>query len=87
MSDISTPENPERLRELISHYCAEAEKLLETAPDFPSALQLKDSLCAQFEKECDSRLVVSATRDYLDTVLKNRWNMHKHGVGSSGGHH
>ena len=75
MSDIQSPQNSEKLSELIGRYCAQAEEMLEKAPDYPSALQLKESLCSKFQKECESSLVVNATRHYLDTLLKHRWKV------------
>jgi len=74
MSDIRAPGNPAHLSELIARYCAEAEETLNAAPDYGSALRLKETLCSRFQEECESSLVVNATRQYIDAVLRNRWN-------------
>jgi hypothetical protein len=69
--------------ELIRRYCREAEAVLASAADYPSALRMKQSLCQRFEKECDSTLVVSATRQFLESLLKQRWGKGAHGSSTS----
>jgi hypothetical protein len=76
MADIRAPESSEKQTQLVRRYCAEAERLLNEATDLATALQLKESLCEQFQKECDSSLVVTATRQYLDVIIKERWKVH-----------
>ena len=73
MSDIRAPGNPAHLSELITKYCVEVEEKLNAAPDFGTALHLKETLCSRFETECESSLVVNATKQYIDAVLRHRW--------------
>jgi len=87
MSDIRAPGNPDHLSDLIRKYCAEAEERLNAAADYSSALRLKESLCARFQEECESSLVVSATRQYIDAVLRQRWGAEDGGHNPSGGPH
>jgi len=63
----------EKQEDLIRKYCAEAESVLAEAHDYNSAVRLKDSLCRRFQNECDSSLVVVATKIHLDNLLKKRW--------------
>lgn len=63
----------EKQEELIRKYCAEAASVLAGAPDYDSALRLKESLCKRFQNECDSSLVVAATNLHLDSLLKEQW--------------
>lgn len=79
MDDVRSLGNSKKQEGLIRAYCAEAEKLLATAPDYESAVRMKESLCERFEKECDSKLVSSATKMHLDGVLKKRWGGQEHG--------
>jgi hypothetical protein len=67
------PEGSERQNDLLRKYCTEAERLLSEAADFATAIQLKDSLCEQFQRECESSLVIAATREYLEGVIRKRW--------------
>jgi hypothetical protein len=73
MEDIRGPENSEKQEQLIRRYCPEFETQLSQAPDRASALQMKESLCARFETECESALVISAIRQHLEILLKRRW--------------
>ena len=75
MADIRALENSEKQAELVRKYCGEAELLLNKATDYATALQLKESLCKQFQNECDSSLVVTATRNYLEAMIKERWKI------------
>ena len=77
MSDIRAPGKPAHLSALITKYCAEAEEKLDTAPDFAAALRLRDALCVRFQSECESSLVVNATKQYIDAVLRQRWGEHR----------
>jgi hypothetical protein len=64
-----------RQEELIHRYCEEAESLLSSAEDYPSAVRMKQSICERFQKECDSELIVHATSQFIDNVIKARWGM------------
>jgi hypothetical protein len=73
MIDIRVLGNSEKQTQLVRTYCAEAERVLNQVPDYTTAVQMKESLCERFQKECDSSLVVTAIRQYIDGVLKERW--------------
>jgi hypothetical protein len=73
MADRPNPERSAQQDDLVRKYCAEAERMLSEAADYATAIQLKESLCDQFQKECDSSLVVTAARKYLDGVISERW--------------
>lgn len=77
MTDIRLLEISEKQTQLVRTYCAEAERVLSEVPDYTTAVQLKESLCERFQKECDSSLVVTALRQYIDGVLKERWKGHE----------
>jgi hypothetical protein len=66
-------ENSEKQEELIRRYCAEAEKELAKAPDYASALRLKESMCSRFEQECESGLIIGAIRQHLGNAMKQLW--------------
>ncbi len=85
MTDRPYPLRSERQDELIRKYCSEAERLLSEAEDYASSVRLKDSLCERFQKECESSLVVAATRQYLEGVIRDRWNTRHAGGASTGG--
>jgi hypothetical protein len=73
MKDVRRADRSTQQEELIRRYCAEAERQLEKAPDYAAALQLKESLCAMFERECESSMVVAATRQYIEEALQRLW--------------
>jgi hypothetical protein len=73
MEESQFPGKSEKQEGLIRKYCAEADSVLADAPDYDSAVLLKDSLCNRFQKECDSSLVVAATTLHLDNLLRLRW--------------
>ena len=75
MADIRGAGSSGKQTRLVRKYCAEAERLLNEATDYATAIQLKNSLCEQFQNECDSSLVVTATRQYLGTIIKERWKV------------
>ncbi len=60
--------------ERIEQYCAQARELLRSAPDEENARDLAARLCEQFERDCSSGLVVSATRLYLDRWIHDQWH-------------
>ena len=70
----AVPQLPKQ-EELIRRYCEEAEALLSSAEDYPSAVRMKQSICVRFQKECDSELVVHATGQFIDNLIKTRWGM------------
>jgi hypothetical protein len=36
---------------------------------------MKQSICERFQKECDSELIVHATGQFIDNLIKTRWGM------------
>jgi hypothetical protein len=70
--DTAKLQNPEKLNELLRKYCPGAVESILAAPDHEAAVRLKESVCAQFEKECGTGLIATATREYLKTVVKRR---------------
>lgn len=73
MEERNISEKSGKQEELIRKYCAEADSALAGAPDYDSAIRLKESLCERFQNECDSTLVVAATTLHLDNLLRRRW--------------
>jgi hypothetical protein len=73
MEDSYVSGKSEKQEELIRKYCAEADSVLAGAPDYDSAVRLKEKLCKRFQSECDSSLVVAAASLHLDNLLKQRW--------------
>lgn len=73
MEEMSSGQSSRKQNELIQRYCEEAASLLATAQDYASAVRLRTVLCERFRIECDSTLVVSATTQYIDDLLKKRW--------------
>ena len=45
-----------------------------------------ESLCARFQEECESELVVSATRKFIHNLLKRRWGAGTHGAAGTVNH-
>jgi hypothetical protein len=87
MRDLPIVRTSDKQTTLIRRFCEEAERALDEASDYTAALHLKESLCQRFREECDSSLVVNATRQYLDEVLKKRWKVHDGATDSENGSH
>jgi len=87
MEDVRALGSSEKQETLIREYCAEAEKLMAAATDYVSAVQVKDTLCERFQKDCDSTLVTRATRQHLENLLKDQWGAGKHGNDTTVDHH
>ena len=75
MEDMRQRPDSTKQDELIRRYCEEAEALLSSAEDYPSAVRMKQSICERFQKECDSELIVHATGQFIDNLIKTRWGM------------
>ncbi len=73
MEDMSLKRTSMKQDELIQRYCEEAASLLASVEDYAAAVRLKTVLCERFRKECDSTLVISATTQYIDELLRKRW--------------
>ena len=59
---------------LFERFCGEAETLIASAKSKEEAVRIKDELCAKFEKECGSNLVITATRTFVDQIIERNWN-------------
>jgi len=73
MEDLVPRPHPTKQEELVSRFCLEAEALLADAPDYAAAVRMKDTLCLQFERECDSPLVVSAAKQFMEEYIQQQW--------------
>lgn len=58
---------------LLHRYCADAGRAIANAPDAQTAKALRDELCTGFSRECESELVVNATRKYINRIIADRW--------------
>jgi hypothetical protein len=73
MVDSHVPGKSEKQEDLIRKYCGEVDALIAEAPDYDSAVRLKESLCSRFQSECDSSMVVAATTLHVDKLFEERW--------------
>ena len=64
---------PDQRSDLIAEYCARAGELLEHAHSLDEAVAIRDSVCEQFARVCESGLVRNATRQYIDNVIEEKW--------------
>ncbi len=55
--------------ELLRRYCTEADTLIQNAANAAEARSLAERLCRRFRDECESPLVVNATRDYIEGTI------------------
>jgi len=60
-------------QELLRRYCKEAEALLTKATDMNDASRIKEEACERFQQECNSSLLVNATKDYIDQIIARMW--------------
>jgi len=63
---------------LLQKYCTDAEETIAKAPNPAAARALRDELCSRFATECDSELVIHATRTYIDQIIGARWKEQAH---------
>lgn len=73
MEETAKHPDDEAQEDLVREFCQEAEALIGSAPDYPSAVQLRDSLCQRFQMKCKSGLVVHATKEYMTQIIQRRW--------------
>lgn len=71
--DSHVPGKSEKQEDLIRKYCSEVDALIAGAPDYHSAVRLKEFLCSRFQSECDSSMVVAATTLHVEKRLEERW--------------
>jgi hypothetical protein len=55
--------------ELLKQYCSEAESLIRSATTIAEAKKLGEQVCSKFQQECESTLVVNATRTFIDDII------------------
>ncbi len=60
-------------RELLNCYCKEAEALLIKAADINDAIRIKNEACKRFQRECNSSILVNATKDYINQIIERTW--------------
>ena len=56
--------------DLVRRYCAEAEAHIRRAGDAAQAHRWGEEICARLEKECSSKLILDATRSYIEQVIR-----------------
>lgn len=64
---------PDPQQDIIERYCAEAQQLLDRATSEAEAQAIRTSVCSQLAQECDSPLIMDATKKYVDHVIQTRW--------------
>ncbi len=79
MERIKTRNIPDTQEEVIERYCAEARQLLDQATSREEALAIRERVCSQLSRECDSALILDATQLYVDQVIHKTWNKRKEG--------
>jgi hypothetical protein len=70
METLTRPPVYERQQELIQQTCRDAEERIARARDRGEALLIREQVCAQFGRECQSAVVVHALRRYLMDVIR-----------------
>ncbi|HXG01190.1 MAG TPA: hypothetical protein VNL69_10390 [Bacteroidota bacterium] len=55
--------------EMLRRYCAEAEERIARASNAIQARRLGEEVCAKLETECTSKLVLHATRTYVEQII------------------
>jgi hypothetical protein len=64
---VSTTPDPQQ--DLLRTYCSQAEELLKTATSAEQAREMSERICGQFQNECESSLVINATRAFVEDVI------------------
>ncbi len=65
---------PDAQMVLLDRFCNEAKSLIAQATSIDEAEKRKKTLCEKFERECSSRLVINAARNFVDNLLTTRWD-------------
>ena len=73
MERLTVRASPDVQEEIIQRYCAEAQRLLDRASSEDEALSIRARVCSQLARECDSPLILDATRTYVDRVIREIW--------------
>ena len=74
MEKLNIIQRSDPQQQLVDHYCAEARTSILGATDRDAAVQRKEELCERFGRECSSPLVIRATREFIDSLIRDRWN-------------
>jgi hypothetical protein len=64
---------PDPQQDIIERYCAEAKQLLDRATSEAEAQAIRTRVCSQLAHECDSPLIMDATKKYVDQVIQRMW--------------
>jgi tRNA U34 2-thiouridine synthase MnmA/TrmU len=79
MEHLKSRNIPDTQEEVIERYCAEARQLLEQATSREEALAIRERVCSQLSRECESALILDATQMYVDQVIHMTWNKRNEG--------
>jgi hypothetical protein len=74
MERLNIVQRSDPQQQLLDRYCMEARTLILSANDRATALQRKEELCSRFGKECASPLLVHATREFIERLIRDRWD-------------
>lgn len=72
--------------DLLVQYCSEAEAALRNAVTRAHVEHIREELCARFESACDSGIITSGTRNYINRLIDTLWPKgpaHEHREGHS----
>ncbi len=56
--------------EMLKRYCAEAEARILHASTAQQARRWGEEICSKLERECSSKLILNATRTYIDAIIQ-----------------
>lgn len=59
--------------EMLKRYCAEAQARIIHAPTVHEARLWGEEMCSKLERECSSKLILNATRAYIDAIIRERF--------------
>lgn len=62
---VSNPQD-----EMLKRYCAEAEARIVHASSARQAREWGEEICSKLERECSSKLILDATRTYIDRIIQ-----------------
>ncbi|MGA2623883.1 MAG: hypothetical protein ABSF91_08530 [Bacteroidota bacterium] len=63
----------ERQNELVNTYCSGLEERLRAVSGQKEALEIIDATCKNFDAECESDIVRSYLRKYVDSLFFKIW--------------
>jgi hypothetical protein len=65
--------NGRQQSELIANHCADMEYRIRSAPSREEAIQLKETACTRFKKECQSTIVLTALLKHVEYLILHYW--------------